>query len=57
MRVKLQTPSTSELPAFNPILPLSAVTQVMLIANPTEVNYSLSLSLILNILFNFKGKS
>jgi len=48
MRVKLQTPSTSELPAFNPILPLSAVTQVMLIANPTEVNYSLSLSLSLS---------
>ena len=36
MKVKLQTPSTNELPAYNPILPLSAVTQVMLIANPTE---------------------
>jgi ADP-ribosylation factor-binding protein GGA len=57
MRVKLQTPSTSELPAFNPILPLSAVTQVMLIANPTEVNcFTYSLSLILNILFNLKEK-
>ena len=38
MRVKLQLPSTTELPSFNPILPLSAVTQVMLIANPTEVS-------------------
>jgi hypothetical protein len=37
MRVKLQTPSTNELPALNPILPLSAVTQVMLVANPTQV--------------------
>ena len=51
MRVKLQTPSTNELPAFNPILPLSAVTQVMLIANPTEVNYfTYSLSLLIHFI-------
>ncbi|CAJ0946255.1 unnamed protein product [Ranitomeya imitator] len=36
MRVKLQPASGSELPAFNPILPPSAVTQVLLLANPTQ---------------------
>ena len=37
MKVKLQPPSGSELPAYNPILPPSAITQVMLIANPAKV--------------------
>ncbi|XP_033631001.1 ADP-ribosylation factor-binding protein GGA1-like [Asterias rubens] len=36
MRVKLQPPSATDLPAFNPILPPSAITQVMLIANPQK---------------------
>ncbi|XP_071987578.1 ADP-ribosylation factor-binding protein GGA1 isoform X2 [Engystomops pustulosus] len=36
MRVKLQPPSGTELPAFNPILPPSAVTQVLLLANPAQ---------------------
>ncbi|KAL5018234.1 hypothetical protein ScPMuIL_003956 [Solemya velum] len=36
MKVKLQTASASDLPAYNPILPLSAITQVMLIANPAK---------------------
>ncbi|EDO44900.1 predicted protein [Nematostella vectensis] len=36
MRVKLQPPSGSDLPPYNPILPASAITQVMLIANPTK---------------------
>ncbi|XP_069822567.1 ADP-ribosylation factor-binding protein GGA1 [Dendropsophus ebraccatus] len=36
MRVKLQPASGTELPAFNPILPPSAVTQVLLLANPTQ---------------------
>lgn len=36
MKVKLQPPSATELPAFNPILPPSAITQVMLIANPQK---------------------
>jgi len=36
MKVKLQPPSGSELPAYNPILPPSAITQVMLIANPAK---------------------
>ncbi|KAI1886734.1 hypothetical protein AGOR_G00198860 [Albula goreensis] len=34
MKVKLQPPSGTELPAFNPILPPAAVTQVLLLANP-----------------------
>lgn len=38
MAVKLQPPSGSELPAFNPILPPAAVTQILLLANPNKVN-------------------
>ena len=37
MKVKLQTPSATDLPAYNPILPPAAITQVMLIANPQNV--------------------
>ena len=40
MRVKLQPPSATDLPAFNPILPPSAITQVMLIANPQKVSHA-----------------
>uniref|UniRef100_A0AAR2LMY0 Golgi associated, gamma adaptin ear containing, ARF binding protein 3a n=1 Tax=Pygocentrus nattereri TaxID=42514 RepID=A0AAR2LMY0_PYGNA len=36
MRVKLQPPSGMELAPFNPILPPSAITQVMLLANPLK---------------------
>ncbi|KAL2087291.1 hypothetical protein ACEWY4_018350 [Coilia grayii] len=36
MRVKLQPPSGTELPAFNPILPPAAITQVLLLANPHQ---------------------
>ncbi|XP_078093584.1 ADP-ribosylation factor-binding protein GGA1-like isoform X1 [Mustelus asterias] len=36
MKVKLQPPSGTELPAFNPILPPSAITQVLLLANPQK---------------------
>ncbi|XP_060774908.1 ADP-ribosylation factor-binding protein GGA1 isoform X2 [Neoarius graeffei] len=36
MRVKLQPPSGSDLPAFNPILPPAAITQVLLLANPQK---------------------
>ncbi|KAK3725017.1 hypothetical protein QZH41_017481 [Actinostola sp. cb2023] len=36
MRVKLQSPSGSDLPPHNPILPSAAITQVMLIANPNK---------------------
>ncbi|KAM4721800.1 ADP-ribosylation factor-binding protein GGA1 [Rhinophrynus dorsalis] len=36
MKVKLQPASGSELPAFNPILPPSAISQVLLLANPSQ---------------------
>ncbi|XP_041474263.1 ADP-ribosylation factor-binding protein GGA2-like [Lytechinus variegatus] len=36
MRVKLQPPSATDLPAYNPILPPSAITQIMLLANPNK---------------------
>uniref|UniRef100_G3NWL4 Golgi associated, gamma adaptin ear containing, ARF binding protein 1 n=1 Tax=Gasterosteus aculeatus aculeatus TaxID=481459 RepID=G3NWL4_GASAC len=36
MAVKLQPPSGTELPAFNPILPPAAVTQILLLANPNR---------------------
>ncbi|KAK5644708.1 hypothetical protein RI129_006008 [Pyrocoelia pectoralis] len=40
-KMKLQKPSGTELPAHNPFLPPSAVTQIMLIANPEKVNICL----------------
>jgi len=46
MKVKLQPPSGSELPAHNPILPPSAITQVMLIANPAKVGPITAASLV-----------
>lgn len=36
MKVKLQPPSATDLPTYNPILPPAAITQVMLIANPQK---------------------
>uniref|UniRef100_H3CET9 Golgi associated, gamma adaptin ear containing, ARF binding protein 1 n=1 Tax=Tetraodon nigroviridis TaxID=99883 RepID=H3CET9_TETNG len=49
MAAKLQPPSGTELPAFNPILPPAAVTQILLLANPNkervQLQYSLSFSL------------
>ncbi|XP_010080018.1 PREDICTED: ADP-ribosylation factor-binding protein GGA1 isoform X3 [Pterocles gutturalis] len=36
MKVKLQPPSATELPAFNPIVHPSAITQVLLLANPQK---------------------
>ncbi|KAM6905087.1 ADP-ribosylation factor-binding protein GGA3-like isoform 1-T1 [Xenentodon cancila] len=36
MKVKLQPPSGTDLAPFNPILPPAAITQVMLLANPTK---------------------
>ena len=37
MRVKLQPATSSNLPAYNPILPPSSITQIMLVANPRKV--------------------
>lgn len=39
MKIKLQTPSASQLPPFNPLLPPSAITQIMLVANPLKVSF------------------
>lgn len=39
MKVKLQPPSSTELPAFNPILSPAAITQILLLANPHKVIY------------------
>ncbi|XP_038569711.1 ADP-ribosylation factor-binding protein GGA3a isoform X3 [Micropterus salmoides] len=36
MKVKLQSPSGTELAPFNPVLPPAAITQVMLLANPLK---------------------
>ncbi|KAF4070126.1 hypothetical protein AMELA_G00297720 [Ameiurus melas] len=36
MKVKLQSPSGAELVPFNPVLPPSSITQVMLLANPLK---------------------
>ncbi|KAF7274538.1 hypothetical protein GWI33_012808 [Rhynchophorus ferrugineus] len=40
-KLKLQSPSSTELPAFNPFLPPAAITQIMLIFNPDNVQVSL----------------
>ncbi|KAJ8964949.1 hypothetical protein NQ314_004504 [Rhamnusium bicolor] len=40
-KLKLLPPSSTDLPAFNPFLPPSAITQIMLIANPDNVQTSL----------------
>ncbi|XP_069765302.1 ADP-ribosylation factor-binding protein GGA1-like isoform X3 [Narcine bancroftii] len=49
MKVKLQPPSGTELPAFNPIVPPSAITQVLLLANPqmekVRLRYKLAFTL------------
>ena len=41
MKVRLQPASRSDLPIYNPILPVSAITQVMLIANPNKVRFNI----------------
>lgn len=45
MAVKLQSPSGTELPAFNPILPPAAVTQILLLANPNKEKVQLQYTL------------
>ncbi|KAM9746517.1 ADP-ribosylation factor-binding protein GGA1-like [Menidia menidia] len=49
MAAKLQPPSGTELPAFNPILPPAAVTQILLVANPkkekVQLQYRLTFSM------------
>ncbi|KAI5087425.1 ADP-ribosylation factor-binding protein GGA3 isoform X1, partial [Silurus meridionalis] len=40
MKVKLQSPSGAELAPFNPMMPPSSITQVMLLANPLKVTHT-----------------
>lgn len=49
MKVKLQPPSSTELPAFNPILPPAAITQVLLLANPLKEKVRLRYKLTFNV--------
>ncbi|XP_061844223.1 ADP-ribosylation factor-binding protein GGA1-like [Nerophis lumbriciformis] len=49
MKVKLQPPSSTELPAFNPILPPVAITQILLLANPQKEKVRLRYKLTFNI--------
>ncbi|KAG7485991.1 ADP-ribosylation factor-binding protein GGA1-like [Solea senegalensis] len=49
MKVKLQPPSSTELPAFNPILPPAAVTQILLLANPQKEKVRLRFKLTFNL--------
>lgn len=44
-KCRLQPPSGTELPGHNPFLPPSAITQIMLIANPTKETVSLKFML------------
>jgi hypothetical protein len=37
MRIKLQNPSGSDLPIYNPILPPQAITQILIVSNPNRV--------------------
>uniref|UniRef100_A0A3Q3IG38 Golgi-associated, gamma adaptin ear containing, ARF binding protein 1 n=1 Tax=Monopterus albus TaxID=43700 RepID=A0A3Q3IG38_MONAL len=53
MKVKLQPPSSTELPAFNPVLPPAAITQILLLANPHKEKVHLRYKLT----FNLGGKS
>ncbi|XP_061889375.1 ADP-ribosylation factor-binding protein GGA1-like [Entelurus aequoreus] len=49
MKVKLQPPSSTELPAFNPILPPVAITQILLLANPQKEKVRLRYKLTFNL--------
>ncbi|KAK2815720.1 hypothetical protein Q5P01_026187 [Channa striata] len=49
MKVKLQPPSSTELPPFNPILPPSAITQILLLANPQKEKVRLRYKLTFNL--------
>ncbi|CAL8330116.1 unnamed protein product [Lota lota] len=49
MKVKLQPPSGTDLPAFNPILPPAAITQILLLANPQQEKVRLRYKLTFNL--------
>jgi ADP-ribosylation factor-binding protein GGA len=45
IRIKLQNPSASDLPVYNPILPPQAITQIILVSNPNKETVRLSYKL------------
>lgn len=49
MKVKLQPPTATELPPFNPILPPAAITQIVLLANPQKEKVRLRYKLTFNL--------
>ncbi|KAG7277278.1 hypothetical protein CRUP_036947 [Coryphaenoides rupestris] len=49
MKVKLHPPSGTDLPAFNPILPPAAITQILLLANPQKDKVRLRYKLTFNL--------
>uniref|UniRef100_A0AAQ5ZAX4 Golgi-associated, gamma adaptin ear containing, ARF binding protein 1 n=1 Tax=Amphiprion ocellaris TaxID=80972 RepID=A0AAQ5ZAX4_AMPOC len=49
MKVKLQPPTSTDLPAFNPILPPAAITQILLLANPLKEKVRLRYKLTFNL--------
>ncbi|XP_078520915.1 ADP-ribosylation factor-binding protein GGA2 isoform X2 [Lissotriton helveticus] len=48
MRIKLQPPSSSELPPFNPLLPPEVISQVLLICNPQKEQVRMKYKLTFN---------
>jgi hypothetical protein len=54
MRIKLQNASGSDLPAYNPILPPQAITQILVVSNPNQVNYLFCIKNFIYVLFNRK---
>lgn len=44
-KFKLQPPSATSLPAHNPFLPPAAITQILLIANPSALKLTLTFML------------
>uniref|UniRef100_A0A8C5CRD4 ADP-ribosylation factor-binding protein GGA1 n=1 Tax=Gadus morhua TaxID=8049 RepID=A0A8C5CRD4_GADMO len=49
MKVRLQPPSGTDLPAFNPVLPPAAITQILLLANPQQEKVRLRYKLTFNL--------
>lgn len=57
MKVKLQPPSATDLPAFNPILPPAAITQILLLANPQKEKVRMRYKVTFNLGDKFYDES
>lgn len=53
MKVKLQPPTATELPPFNPVLPPAAITQILLLANPHKEKVRLRYKITFNLADKF----